>query len=138
MDCPEATLVGMVTTRTCIVIALLSVSGCLQSSSSDGPSAGADGASGSGAGMCQDLAGDWMVTEHCDASFVGTASTLTQTGCDYVAVNGDFNCPGTITMDGDVAHDCTGPNGDISCIGTVSGDIMSLDCGDCIVTSVRQ
>ena len=120
-------------------MSILVASGCVDGSTGDGHSAAdGTGASGNGAGSCANLDGQWLLTAHCEPSFVGTTTEVTQTGCDYVGTNGDFVCPGTIAADGSVTQECSSPNGDVSCTGTLSGDTFSLDGNDCPVTAVRQ
>lgn len=126
--------------RTLGAITILLLSGCVDGSTGDGHNdADGTGISGNGGSAnCPDLDGQWLLTAHCEPSFVGTTTEVAQTGCDFVGTNGDFVCPGTIAADGSVTQECSSPSGDVSCTGTLSGDTFSLDCNDCLVTATRQ
>lgn len=120
------------------VLAVVACGGCLSTSGSGGGSDG--GAAGGGGASCPVLGSTaWEITEHCEPTFVGMTSTVTQSGCTYVTRLGDYDCDGTIGPGGEVAHSCTGPDPQqITCSGYVVGGTMDLDCDSCVVKLVAR
>ncbi len=77
--------------------------------------------------ICDDLTGDWQVTSHCIADYVGEVFSVSQTSCDYTTTDpldstvysGIVAADGSVTLTDGSLVDCTG---------TVSGTVLTLKC----------
>ena len=89
-----------------------------------------DGGSSSGTD-CPNLSGTWVVMAHCESTFIGMSTALTQTGCSYNESNNSYNCSGTITESGAITQACPiDETQTISCTGQFSEGTMTLSCSD--------
>jgi hypothetical protein len=89
----------------------------------------------SGGGSCENIAGTWTYTAHCDTSYVGKKSTITQDGCNIAANDPVANITITGTVSG---SSVSGSAAGLTCNGSVSGNTLSLVCtGNCQVKLTR-
>jgi hypothetical protein len=116
-------------------------SGSGSGGSGNGSGGSGDGSGGAGEAQCPDLSGTFLITSHCEETFVGDTSESTQTGCEYTSTSGDYTCTGTIGSDGAITQVCPGigaDGGDMNCTGSTDGDRIELDCDGCTVVTERQ
>ena len=103
-----------------------------------GGTTGSDGTGGgSSSGDCPNLSGTWVITAHCEASFLGQSSTVTQTGCSYMVSTEGYTCSGTVNGDGSVTQTCD-VDGTLECAGQLSEPTLTMFCGDCAVALERM
>src|SRR6478735_10887274 len=106
-------------------------------------SGNAGGASNSGnAGSannssCPDVSGDWTLTDHCEASFIGMTLTVTEKDCALSFASPFDAFSGSVTTDGKIM--LTGPQ---DCSGTATSTSVSMNCtsstpGPCPVKLAR-
>jgi hypothetical protein len=93
---------------------------------------------GSSGGDCPDISGTWVITEHCESSFIDMTTQATQTGCSYTVVADAYTCTGTIDAAGVVDQNCD-VEGGMHCAGGVDGSTLTLLCdGGCSVELERE
>lgn len=109
------------------------------SSSGGSPAAGAAGVSAGGAGggnsgACADASGAWKVTQHCEASLVGSPVTVMQQGCKLSFAPPFNGFSGTVGPGGEVA--LSGPQ---TCSGALGSGTLTMTCtpGACTVSLAR-
>jgi len=103
-------------------------------------------APGCGAGDCPDMSGEWTVTRHCQANYVGQTFTVTRETAAFgetptcgfnTRLDGDY-FEGHFWPDGTVSMAGRAGGGTIGCSGTGDGDAINLSCDDdCVVELAR-
>jgi len=95
--------------------------------SSDAPnadgSAGGSNAGGAGGSSCPDVGGEWTLTEHCEASFIGMTLKVTENACALTFAPPFDGFSGSVTADGEIT--LSGPQ---SCTGTATATSVSMNC----------
>src|SRR5262245_66540313 len=117
-----------------VVLACLSPLSLLASCSSSDSSSSSSSGGGSGTQACPTVSGNWKVTQHCDASLVGSPIVVTQNDCT-VAFSAPFDkFSASLKSDGSIT--VTGPQ---TCTGTASPTTITMSCtpGTCTVTLGR-
>jgi len=113
------------------VVVIASLTGCPGGRSSRTRTDGGPG------GGCPNIAGDWTITDHCEASAVGGGLVVTQTGCAIESSGtfpagwgGSVDAAGGITMTGPIGEGMT-----LTCVGSVTGESINMTCtpGGCVV-----
>ncbi|MCA9668030.1 MAG: hypothetical protein KC503_20670 [Myxococcales bacterium] len=89
-------------------------------------------------GNCPNVAGQWTIASHCEASFVGATMTLAQNGCAITVTQAPWSSgwAGSITAEGAVTMSGPADNETLTCTGNLSGNTFSMSCspGTCDVT----
>jgi hypothetical protein len=83
---------------------------------------------------CPDLAGDWVITNHCDATLIDEQVKVSANGCS-LTFGAPFNgFTGNVSADGGLTV-----NGPQSCEGAASASNITLVCtpGTCVVKLER-
>lgn len=121
-----------------LVLSACGGGGVAQGTGGTGSGSGTGGANS--VGDCPDLSGTWVVMSHCESSFIGMSSTVTQTGCSYSETNSSYQCTGTITATGEVTQTCPiDTDQTVSCTGQFTEGTMTLSCtDDCAVVIEQQ
>ncbi len=115
---------------------------CVEKSAApDTKSGGKDSSTSTG---CPDFSGSWEFEHHCEAEYVGTTVSVSQSGCKVTFSGGGLtSASGTISAEAQtLSVTGTSSNGPISCVGTyenkdsgVTG--LELDCPSCNIEVKR-
>jgi len=128
--------------RSLFVIGVMSLVCSACGDSSDSPSPGGSAGSGNEGGAsnsssCPDVSGNWTLTDHCEASFIGMTLTVTEKDCALSFASPFDAFSGSVTTDGKIM--LTGPQ---DCSGTATSTSVSMNCtsstpGPCPVKLAR-
>ena len=93
-----------------------------------------------GNGNCPSMTGDWKITEHCEASAIGTIMTFSQSGCIINQINPWPDWTGSIDENGDMIWSGPAEGGQtMVCNADLNGDTINSSCNpSCDVTVVRN
>src|SRR5689334_567317 len=114
--------------RSLFVIGVMSLVCSACGDSSDSPNSGGSAGSGNAGGAnnansCPDVSGNWTLTDHCEASYIGMTLTVIENDCalSFAAPFAAF--AGNVTADGKIM--LTGPQ---DCTGTATATSVSMSC----------
>jgi len=98
------------------------------------------GCGGTGSdGSCPNVAGDFVITQHCTAELVGTSVSLEQDGCGLLFGEPFGSFEGSVSQSGSVALGGIIEGDVINCTGTASSNRIALNCtGSCDVVFARR
>ena len=91
--------------------------------SNPGGSAGGGNSGGASNASCPDVSGEWTLTDHCEAAYIGMTLNVTENACvlsfaaPFDAFSGSVTSGGKITL--------SGPQ---SCTGTATATSVSMNC----------
>jgi hypothetical protein len=91
----------------------------------------------SGSGKCADVSGTWSFANHCETSYVGKTTTVTQQGCSFTASDPVLGSPINGSVSGDT--NVTFSVDTMTCSGSLDGSTITLTCGGtCAVKMVMS
>jgi hypothetical protein len=113
--------------RNLLVMSVMALGSGACGGSSDSPNPGSGGSGNVGgannAGSCPDVSGEWTITDHCEASFIGMNLTVTENACALSFASPFDAFSGTVTNAGKIT--LSGPQ---SCTGTATSTSVSMNC----------
>ncbi|MBN2495728.1 MAG: hypothetical protein JXR96_14135 [Deltaproteobacteria bacterium] len=92
-------------------------------------------------GNCPDVAGDWLITDHCEEAIEGQHAIIAQDGCSItVDWGGPEPWTGTVDENGGLSIGGSTGTDTLTCTGSLSGSTWSVDCapGGCHVEAEKQ
>jgi len=86
---------------------------------------------------CPDVSGTWFITQHCQASAVGSTLQVQQNACAVVTNGTATEFSGNVGSNGQVSVQGSTLGVSIQCSGTATSQHVTLNCGACQVTLER-
>jgi len=88
---------------------------------------------------CVSIDGNWEITGHCQASQVGSAVTVHQSGCTISSLDQWPGWTGSIASSDAVTMSGPGGTSQMTCTGKVSGSVLTMTCNPaCDVQLTRK